>query len=206
MSESTPLPGTLPETIPPAKSMIEKNAPRRLTLVKIHEDDGSENLSCTLPTVPAAYQPSAGDTDTVQDATMADEYKNKRSSRSVSAFLLPELAATHGRYSLSTSNKRNSMSTSNRRTSRSTSNRRTSHSTSNRRTSLAAAPMPVYAGWAPVRFSYNQLEAPDIPSKCGHCFRLSRRHRSPIIDNISKIAFPLSFAIFNVAYWCYYYA
>ena len=204
MSESTPLPGTLPETIPPAKSMIEKNAPRRLTLVKIHEDDGSENLSCTLPTVPAAYQPS--DTETVQDATMADEYKDKRSSRRLSAFLLPELAATHGRYSLSTSYKRTSLSTSNRRTSQSTSSRRYSMSTSNRRTSLAAAPMPVYAGWAPVRFSYNQLEAPDIPSKCGHCFRLSRRYRGSITDNISKIAFPLSFAIFNVAYWCYYYA
>ena len=194
MSESTPLPGTLPEIIPPAKSMIEKNAPRRLTLVKIHEDDGSENLSCTLPTVPAAYQPSAGDTDTVQDATMADEYKDKRSSRRVSAFLLPELAATHRRSSLSKSYKRTSLSTS---------NRRTSLSTSNRRTSLAAAPMPVYAGWAPVRSSYNQLEA---PSKCGHCFRLSRRYRGSTIDSISKIAFPLSFAIFNVAYWCYYYA
>ncbi|KAI0238202.1 hypothetical protein LSAT2_011169 [Lamellibrachia satsuma] len=36
------------------------------------------------------------------------------------------------------------------------------------------------------------------------CFNLSRKHRDPLIDNMSKILFPIGFGIFNLVYWAYY--
>ena len=46
---------------------------------------------------------------------------------------------------------------------------------------------------------------PRKPFPCvASCFKVTRRHRDPILDNISKVAFPTCFVIFNVIYWCFY--
>ena len=46
---------------------------------------------------------------------------------------------------------------------------------------------------------------PRKPFPCvARCFKVTRRHRDPIMDNISKVAFPTGFVIFNVIYWCFY--
>ena len=46
---------------------------------------------------------------------------------------------------------------------------------------------------------------PRKPFPCvASCFKVTRRQRDPILDNISKVAFPTCFVIFNVIYWCFY--
>ena len=165
-------------------SATEKNVPCRLTVSRIPEYVEAKKSSCILSSnlsgagdIQRSTNTSGSD-DTVQTATIPDEYKDRRSSRRVSTFLLPELAATH---------------------------RRSSLLTSSRRTSQAIGRLPAVSNWLPITYYDHRMGLSDMSVRCRCCYNLSRHNRDPLVDNVSKIVFPVGFALFNVCYWSYYY-
>ena len=125
--------------------------------------------------IPSPNQVDVVDTDAVQPAAKGDGYDARRASRQSS------------------------------RSRRESSAFLLPELTSCRRLPLLVPSRRANLGYSSLQYFPIRVIDPNVPKWRAYCYNRSRGSKNPLIDDISKIVFPVGFALFNVVYWNYYY-